>query len=236
MDIAIIGGGLTGSLLTDVLIAHLVSNDRNPEIVVIDHDKVEHRNSPGNLHPLFKNLGQHKADILAGRFVASGISSRPIKQRVTQKNYSAILGKAGLIVGAVDNIEARDLMWLAANSLSIPYVDVGIGPVSFSVGWVADDIDSTQFNPLLRLGRKPDTREKAKDPPCTLVGTRMMAAIATEGLAKSIMVFLYGQDPSQLIPALVDRDAMPGDVISWIGGGTAFDLQAKATYSGRIDV
>jgi molybdopterin/thiamine biosynthesis adenylyltransferase len=228
--IVIVGAGLTGSILTESLISlmHAVSMERG--IVCVDFDKLESRNSVGN-HNTFRDGGNNKAALLAARFVSNGLNAGAIQQRITTKNYRNILRPGDLLVGAVDNIEARVVMWEAAVDIGIPYIDIGINNFSFVVSWVYGAVDTMPYSPALGIKKKEAKEEK--QPPCELIASRIQAVIAVELATKSIGIFLKGADPAYIVKNLNDNYAENGDMVGWRGTSTGSEYSVKGEYFGK---
>jgi molybdopterin/thiamine biosynthesis adenylyltransferase len=232
MNIAVVGCGLTGSMLVDTLVAHILSADKMVDVTMIDHDIVEHRNVPGN-HNINKNVGSKKAVVLADRLKDHGFTATPIPMRLTAKNAKDLLGGIELVIGAVDNIKARVDIWEAATSQGIPYIDIGIHELGFNVSWTYNGTDTMQYSPDRKKGAPPKMPDVEKQPPCTLVGSRIQAAIATECGMKSVMIFGYGHDPSEIVSAATGGEAKPGDMVGWSGVSASLENNFLPLYLGR---
>lgn len=229
--IVVVGAGLNGSLLADSMIAHSISTDHWTEVVFVDHDSVERRNSPGNLN-VIANAGTNKAVVLASKFIRNGLAdAKPIQQKLTEKNCAQILGGASLLVGAVDNIDARNIMFNAAVNLDVPYMDMGISWSGFHIGWLAGEFDTMQYKPW----NKDRLPVSEKEPACVLIGSRIHAAMAAECAAKSIMLFLDGHDPSGYVYGLTDTEPSSGDMLGWSCASSVMESSIKPIYVGRLE-
>lgn len=210
--ITIIGCGLNGSLLIYPLFSHEMSIGKRTPLTLVDHDDLEKRNSPSN-HNVELNTGKKKVYLLASEAKDRGYEVRAVASRLNRENAEQVIGETDLIVGAVDNPDARIAMWHYAELNDVPYIDIGINDYSFYVGWKYGIVDSMQFS--LRTGSGSKYKlPSGKSPPCTLVGSRVIAAIAAELAAKSISIFMHGHDPWQ-ITGQENPDC--GIMVSWIG-------------------
>jgi molybdopterin/thiamine biosynthesis adenylyltransferase len=231
MKIAIVGCGLTGSLLADTFVAHIISADKTADITLIDHDEIAHRNSPGNLN-IAVGAGTKKAAYIAQKIEQHGFDTKPLMMRLTKKNAGQLLKGTELVIGAVDNIDARVDIWNAAMELDVPYMDIGIHELGFNVSWTHNGTDTMQYSPA-RNKSKPDKMPNVeKQPPCTLVGSRIQAAIATECAMKSLMIFCYAHDPSAIVDAAIGREAEIGDMVGWSGISAAKENNFLPLYLG----
>lgn len=230
--IALIGAGLNGSIFIDALIAHSLSTDNWPHLTIVDHDQIEHRNSPGN-HNIAMNVGVYKAMALVEKLGEYGLTNtRSVTQKLTKGNGKLILRDADIAIGAIDNVDGRLDIWDAARSLDVPYIDMGISLSGFYIGWAVGAFDTVQYSPnAMGTNEMPSD---SKEAPCTLVGSRMHAAMAAECAAKSVMLFLYGHDPSGYVAGLSSAEPTAGDVLGWSGVSSVAETRIMPLYSGRV--
>lgn len=210
--VSIVGGGLLGSMFVPALAAHVNSLDVELYVSIVDYDQVEKRNSPGNLG-VPTNIGRLKTEVLSDMLTAAEIRHREVKQRITEKNAHMALGKSNIVIGAVDNIETRQLIHKACIDLGIPYMDMGLSDLVGNVSWtIGDKVDTMQF---VDNGLDHVMPEKEKQPACTLVSTRIISAIVAECAAKSLFLFISGHDPFSLVNELIHRKGTNYDVVGW---------------------
>lgn len=229
--VSIVGGGLLGSMFVPALAAHVNSLDVDVFISIIDYDVIEKRNSPASLG-VPGNIGKLKTEVLAEQLQVAAVKHREVKQRLTEKNVEQILGKSDVVIGAVDNIETRQLIHSACKDLSIPYMDMGLNDLSGIVSWTTEKIDTMPFSDNDLEHAMPD---EEKQPACTLVSTRVISAIVTECAAKSLFLFISGHDPFSLVNELTGKKGTNYDVVGWYivsAGGT---IQAIPTFLGNAN-
>jgi len=234
MEIVIVGGGLTGSMFVRSLIAAAHSASRVPEIVrIVDHDTIEHRNAPGDLIP-FKNAGVKKAHYLSSVMNDAGLRAEAVAHKVTPGSAGHILGTPALVVGCLDNLDGRYAIWEYCAGASIPYMDIGIGERGFQVGWLlsTNGINYTQSSPMNGKKKMP---KADKMPPCHVIGSRTMAAIATELAIKSWLIFAAGIDPSLVVESLTGNKVRQGDIVAWDGTSLGNEYEARAIYLGNSE-
>ena len=205
-SIYIVGCGLTGSLFIPSLAAHLVSTSFEAKVTIVDYDKVEARNSPSNLG-IPGNVDRQKVDVMSPFFDVANIQYATVNQKVTAKNLWAFTD-ADIIIGAVDNNETRALLREAADLYNIPYLDRGVSNVSGLVSWYFDGNGNMPI-----VDKTPDHN---KQPACELVGNRAMAAMVTELAVKSLMIYLRGHDPSNIVSGMFGKQAEQGMMIGWM--------------------
>ena len=107
--ITVVGCGGTGGFVAEALCR--LYTGRQAEIVLVDHDRVEHHN-PLRQNFLARDVGRHKSEALAERLCESygrsvGYTVRPFR-REENGNYPGIRRyNPGVIIGCVDNAQAR---------------------------------------------------------------------------------------------------------------------------------
>ncbi len=142
MKIVVVGVGALGS--------HLVPLIRNlgAEIVVVDFDRVEAKNTLSQLHPV-GSVGKLKVESLAGAMLLlHKLKIGKIPHKLVPNNVDQILGSAtkdDLIVDCLDNGEARRLVQTFARGAHIPLLHGALaangafGRVAWDEGFVVDD-------------------------------------------------------------------------------------------------
>jgi len=232
-NIIVIGAGLNGSILADTLVAHMISVGFSYDMVVIDHDTVEMRNSPGNLDAK-ANAGKKKAEVVSDMFLKNGIVSRAVTQKITEKNVGALIPPGtALVFGAVDNIKARKIVYEYAVNNGVPYIDLGISDTSASITWATGGITNFPFSGDGAIVYFE--QEDVKKPPCELIASRIMASMAAECAATSACIFLRGHDPRGTVFNTIGVQAMKGDVVSWEIVHAGKVVKADSIYLGRVE-
>ena len=230
MKVCIVGCGLVGSMLASPLAALAMSLGVDTRVTLIDHDVVEKRNSPANLS-VPTTIGMPKVTVVGDIFARCKISTNRIQQKLTKGNLWMLDG-ADLIIGAVDDIKTRRLILEASSTIDVPYMDLGINDLSGLVSWSIGGVSNMQYaTEALEL----DMPDKEKQPPCTLVATRIMSSMVTECAAKSVFIYTSGHDPMYTVSEVLNREAKGGDMISWhvvLGGGA---IKATPFFVGNAD-
>lgn len=229
-SIAIIGCGLTGSQFPYPLASVMRASEWSADIVYIDYDVIELRNSPASL-PMVNPGVDLKAEFVAKRSSEHGLVAIPVMKKVTSENAKEILDGHSLIIGAVDNDETRTILWLYAKGNEVPYMDVGVNEFSGRVSWMGGGYDSHPFAPqLVQTMKKKSNGEKL--PPCTLFGTRKIAAIVVELAVQSLSTFWRGHDPHDVVLDLAEEKAKRGDMVGWNIQASSNTITCSANYVG----
>ena len=194
-------------------------------VTLVDFDKIEKRNSPSNLG-VPSTIGQMKVDVVAPIYEAAGIPVTKKPVRITEKNLWIAKGHS-MIVGALDNVESRQLLLKAAQEYDIPYIDLGLSAVSGIVSWSYGDIVTMPF--ASEVGQNYKVSEE-KLPACDLVATRIFSATATECAAISIFIYLSGHDPAGIVYQEIERQAAGGDTVNWYISMGDGKITARAKY------
>ena len=236
LNLTVVGCGLTGSMLTDSLAAHMLSTEMWFDITLIDFDDVESRNSPGN-HNVLMGLGEKKAVAMANKLTAYGLPAKAVTQRLTEKNAAVLLKNADLVIGAVDNIDARVRIWeIATGVQGIPYMDIGLHNFGFNVSWTYGGVDTMQYSPAASIKKVQKMPDEEKLPACELISTRLNAAAAVECAARSAMIFSYGHDPAWIVQTLTGNKVEAKDMVGWSGVFAVSNNDFMPLYLGRGEV
>lgn len=227
--ISIVGCGLLGSMFVPSLAAHVNSLDVEVFVSLIDYDEVEKRNAPASLG-VPGNIGKLKTEVMSEALSTAGIEHREVKQRITEKNAEQVLGKSSLVIGAVDNIVARQVIHKACVDLGIPYIDMGVGDIVGTVSWTVGKIDTM---PFIDNGIEHKMPDKEKQPACTLVSTRVMAALVAECAAKSVFIYISGHDPFSIVNELTGKKGDNYDVVGWNFISAAGKINATSIFLGN---
>jgi molybdopterin/thiamine biosynthesis adenylyltransferase len=179
---ALIGCGFLGSLWTEEVLKRLFALEKDRNFLFVDNDVWEERNIANQLctpddvgKPKCMTVGD-----LAAEYDTGDCDS--IQERVNIGNAREVIGDAGLIVDALDNIESRHVIWTYGQTLGIPVLHLGIsqgktGSVQWSYG---DKYTSWTLSPAVL--KSVVEGEDVKLPPCQLVGIRSLGRnVATAG-------------------------------------------------------
>jgi len=225
-NILIVGSGLLGSMIARPIAAFAVSLDVEIGVTLVDYDVVEKRNSPSDLG-VPATIGKKKSNIVAEVYKSAGIPVTLKSVRITEKNLWVAKGHS-LIVGAVDNVETRQLLLKAAQQYGIPYIDLGLSAVSGNVTWSYKDSVTMPFASAVGLNYKPSAE---KQPACELVATRIFSAILTECAAISIFIFISSHDPAGIVFQAKGRVAQSGDMVNWYASMGDGKIQTKSVFA-----
>ena len=227
MHITIIGSGLTGSMFMNSVASHMLSANWQMDICLIDGDTIEVRNSPSNL-PIGLT-GQAKATVMANRMFDAEIAVTPVVKMVDADNVAELLEGFRVVVGCLDNIPTRQIIYAHCKKNGIPYIDIGVSDVSCIVTWTVGEIDNFPYtNDAIWA-----TPEDVKHPPCHIVSTRHIAALATESAAMSLSVYIHGEDVADLVSGCAGKKAEIGDCVAWNGMSAGNEWRMSALYLGN---
>ena len=128
--ITVVGCGGTGGFVAEALCR--LYTGRQAEIVLVDHDRVEHHNTLRQ-NFLARDVGRHKSEVLAERLCESygrsvGYMVRPFR-REENGTYPGIRRyNPGIIIGCVDNAQARrEMEDCLENRSQLWLIDAGNG-------------------------------------------------------------------------------------------------------------
>ena len=197
---------MTGSTFLDSLLASFDAMKEEALVTIVDFDTAEERNLVSNIRRC--DIDRKKAHIGADRVSQWGHKGKAITQRLTKKNCEGILNGASIVVGCVDNVATRRLLWECATHLGIPYIDTGIAVTGGAVTWEHD----MPYRPSVHDGHE---NKDVKEPPCELIGSRPLAVLTTALASYSVATFLFGNDPNRVVQSFLGSEAVIGDRISW---------------------
>ena len=208
-NVLIVGCGLLGSMLAPAISAFATSLDVDLGVTLVDFDVVEKRNSPSNLG-VPGTIDQKKVDVVASVYESAGIKVKKQAVRITPKNLWLAKGHS-LIVGALDNVESRQLLLQASQQYGVPYIDMGLSGISGNVAWSHGEVVTMPFTGISANYKVSEE----KLPACDLVATRVFSAVVTECAAISIFAYISGHDPVGIVFQDVGRQAENGDMVNW---------------------
>lgn len=197
MRVALVGCGFLGGLWTVEMAKRAFALKLPMEFTFFDDDQVEARNAANQVFET-TDEGLDKADVLAGIAARMGCEVYVHVKRITKENDDLLEG-FDLIVCAVDNLEARSLLWQVACRYSVPLLVMGISQQGTgAVDWTALNyqVDTNPFNPtVLATTEEPEKLGKVESlPPCELVAFRGLGFNVALAGAKAAGIF-FGIDP-----------------------------------------
>lgn len=229
MNISMVGCGLLGSMAASPLAAYSVALAIPLRVKLFDHDVVEKRNSPANLG-VPGTIGKKKVDVVGELLEASGVDVERVPFKLTPGNVW-MLQDSDMILGATDNIAARQTIQRAAQEYGVPYIDMGISEVSGIVSWTNGEYTNMPY-----AGDEDDTMPGVeKQPACALIASRLASAVVTECAVRSMFIYTSAHDPANVVWGLRSREAKNGDMVTWhivLGGGEA---SARPYFFGNLN-
>jgi molybdopterin/thiamine biosynthesis adenylyltransferase len=190
MKIALIGCGFLGSIFLEELLKRLfAANRKDVEFLLVDYDHFEERNA-ANQNCTPKNASTYKVHRMAALAEEYGFTAHCAIHRINKKTGAGYLGQPDLIVDALDNLEARHLVYFMAMELSIPSLHLGITEWGQgTVEWVVPPGHDTWHLSPLELKIYPEA-EQEKLPPCQLVQMRGVGLNMGLAAAKAVTLAL----------------------------------------------
>jgi len=213
-------------MLARALSAYIVSLAYETDVVLIDHDTVEKRNSPSDLG-VPQEIGNAKVDVVARVYESAGIPVTKRPMRLTEKSVWMLKGST-VIVGALDNVETRLLLHNYAMENDIPYLDLGLSFTGGLVAWSSGEVSTMPF-----ANAQNYKVDEEKKPACELIGTRVFSAAVCEGAAISLFVYLSAHDPIGIVTSLTGNMAKGGDMVNWIVLVDGYRINSIAQYVGN---
>ena len=110
--ITVVGAGAVGSYGAEFLAARLAALEMTSKFTVIDHDMIDHRNYANQFFtPADKD--KPKAEVMAERLRCYNHDADFVVDKVTSGNLLTIIPEdTHIVLDMVDNIKARELLWL----------------------------------------------------------------------------------------------------------------------------
>lgn len=197
--ITIVGAGAVGSYGAEFLAARLTAVEIPSKFTIIDHDTIDNRNFANQFFtPADKD--KPKAEVMARRILDYGHQAESIVDKVTADNLLKIIPEGTqVILDMVDNIKARELLWLYSIRQNVPCLHVSVGKAGHGKAvWSVKNHDHFNIGIKARLqgntAHDLESIQDVKDPPCKLIefaGLCIQAGLVT---GKAITIF-SGVDP-----------------------------------------
>lgn len=223
--ITIVGCGFLGSLFAEELAKRLYAFEEKRPVRLIDYDTVEERNAANQ--NFTRQDGQdemYKVDVISLMLDNYGVFAetsegddhlRPAK--LTRENYQELLDGSEIVVSALDNMEARMLVWAWGKQHKKPVIHLGISQGgSGEVTWTAPGHESWTLAPQFTVGNKKHKKNEEsgeagvqKLPPCELIAFRGLGLNTSLAGAKALGIYL-GLDPEKHVP-----NVLPGTITVW---------------------
>ncbi|GAA4464923.1 hypothetical protein GCM10023189_44850 [Nibrella saemangeumensis] len=161
LRIGVVGCSGTGSPVIEQLARYNVG-----ELVIIDPDRVEHKNLNRILNSSATDAAQHrlKVDVLADAVERIGLGTKVRRYAVNlYDNHEALLDLAGcdILIGCMDSVDGRHLLNQLATFFLIPYIDVGVKLEADGHGSVDKIVGTVHY---LQPGRSSLLSRKVYDP------------------------------------------------------------------------
>ncbi len=213
--ILVIGTGFVGSIFVEEFAKRCYAGKLRTPIVCVDDDVISDRNVANQQFTLH-DMGKPKAMIVAASAIRHGLRAAAMVERLEQGTMNAQLKRwkeeinepeLTLIVNAVDNLEARQNIWLMGQVEQVPVLHIGLSPIGTGkVEWSTPTIDFCSLSPAQTAGKDIPDPPSGVTPPCELVKLRALGWNTAHAAAKAAACYL-GFDPDGLAP---DPDASAG--------------------------
>lgn len=206
-------------------------------LYLYDFDKVEERNLFSQAFGP-KDIGQLKAEAVGGavsHYPGVEVIVRPWK--VTQDRIPEMeLNERSIVIDAVDNLEARHLLWGLGVTKTCPVLHMGMSHGgSGTVNWNWSEYDLFPLSPPnmtpevlqehlenLKNGVVP---KEVKLPPCDLNSARALALNTVYSAVDALWIFL-GEDVSDALPEDLAAFKKAGGVMTnWETSGLQRNIQ-----------
>jgi hypothetical protein len=130
-----------------------------------------------------------------------------------------VLKDATTLVSALDNIEARDELWMHALYAKVPLLNLGISQMGTGkVEWTTVDHDQYGLSPVARINMMNYTEKNVTLKPCELIGFRGLGLNMGIAAAKALGIF-KGLDPEKSV-----KNVKPGTLTAWSADMTSHQL------------
>lgn len=205
--ITVVGCGFVGSIFTDEMLKRMFAGKLPQAFRFIDYDTVDDRNA-ANQNFLVSDQGKLKAEVMLERAIKSGKHADMLPEKLTIDNINHFLDGAVLIIDAVDNLEARQLLWNHAIATGVPVLHLGISEQGTGkVEWTHPQHDTFSLSPKHTFGKEIKEPESGVTPPCELA--RMRGVGLNTGFAAAMAAAIYfGFDPEAHLKGELSHDWM----------------------------
>lgn len=221
-DLTLVGCGFLGSLWAIEAAKRLRAFKMNVSFRLIDPDVVEERNCVAQWFSP-SQIKRPKAKVLRAGLAPYLNQVSAAVAKLEQGNSDALIEGTALIVCAVDNVPARQLLWTEAVRLSVPLLSLGASQMGTgAVDWTWSNgegiqVDTNPFSPIALAEETEevlDALEKplAQLPPCELVANRGLGLQIALAGAKAYLIRL-GYDPEREV--LNENHGLGGPFTCW---------------------
>jgi len=215
--ITVVGAGAVGSYGVEFLAARLAALEMTSRFTVIDHDTIDHRNYANQFFtPADKDKA--KAEVMAERLRHYNHDADAVVDKITSSNLLTIIPEeTQIVLDMVDNIKARELLWLYSLRRDIPCLHVSVSKAGHGkVVWSVKNHDHFNIGVKAQLqgnsAQDMEAVQDVKDPPCKLVEFSGLCIQA--GMAASKAVTLWaGKDPEAYFGGEISPD--PGTMVAF---------------------
>ena len=222
IKIKLVGAGALGSVLGEEISKSAFSSDVGLVLDIYDFDDVEDRNCAAqNFAP--GDIGKFKAEVLAERCKAYAprIEANSYVVKLTDENVNECLqlDEECIIVDCVDNLAARELLWLTGTSNVIPVMHVGMfqGGTGL-VSWNYKSFDSFPLSPAnrgVKYAAMTTVKDPAKLPPCELNGMRGMTLNTVMAARDALFLFMGYDLTGQFRTLFEENGKVTGTMTHW---------------------
>ena len=124
MRIGVVGCSGTGSIVVEQL-----ARNGAGTIVLVDPDRLEHRNLNRVINARARDVGRAKVDVLGDAVVSFGLGMTVERLACDVRDRSAIhaLAECDVVFGCVDSLVGRHILNRLSTYYLVPYFDVGVG-------------------------------------------------------------------------------------------------------------
>jgi len=197
--ITIVGAGAVGSYGAEFLSARLTALEIPSKFTIIDNDTIDNRNFANQFFTP-ADLDKPKAEVMAERVKDYGHEAVAIVEKVTAENLLSIIpDDTQIVLDMVDNIKARELLWLYSIRKDVPCLHVSVGKAGHGKAvWSVRNHDHFNIGVKAKLqgnsAQDMAAVQDVKDPPCKLVEFASLCIQAGMATGKAITLFA-GKDP-----------------------------------------
>lgn len=192
--LTLVGCGFVGSIFVDEMLKRQFAGKLPQGWRLIDFDVVDNRNA-ANQNFLVSDEGKLKCNVLRERVDISGLLCEAVPERLTAQNMDAFLDGSMLVIDAVDNLPARQLLWGYAMRTGVPVLHLGITEQGTGkVEWTHPKHDTFSLSPKNTIGKTIVEPESGVTPPCELARMRGVGLATSFAAAMAASIFL-GFDP-----------------------------------------
>jgi len=237
--ITIVGAGAVGSYGAEFLAARLAAVEIPSKFTIIDHDIIDTRNFANQFFtPADKD--KPKAELMAKRVLDYGHEAEAVVDKITSDNLLKII-PAGtqVLLDMVDNIKARELLWLYSIRQDVPCLHVSVGKAGHGKAvWSVRNHDHFNIGIKAKLqgnsAQDMEAVEDVKDPPCKLIEFAGLCIQAGLAAGKAVTIFA-GKDPEAYFGGEVSPD--PGTMVAFrvLRDGHMIDQTREIAIHGHIE-